>query len=268
MARYLIQSSTVDAEDPIEFRDLVRMVRSGTVDADQMVREEHGDWQYAGEVIGLFHLAGRTDVLELWEEERRQKEELQRKAKMVAGFDGDMSLDDMESLLAHADGLADEEEEPAWQKRLREVEAQRAAANAELAAANADESETARIQALKDKAIQDAMAATDGRYVKSRVARAWQDFSALFSSHTLHLMFRFGAAILVGNLAAAGILSWSETETQRFPTTNAEKASEMIFPFWGSCSEGEYYFLLFDAAILTAVIGYVGATQLERTADD
>lgn len=81
-------------------------------------------------------------------------------------------------------------------------------------------------------------------------------------------MFRFGAAILAGNLAAAGILAWSETEAQRFPATNAEKASEMVFPFWGACSESEYYFLLFDAAIFTAVIGYVGATQLERMADD
>ena len=178
MAKYFLQNGDAN-EEPIEFRALVKMVRDGAVDADQRVREEDGDWQYAGDVIGLFHLAGRTDVLELWEEDRRHREELQRKAEMAAGFDGDMSLDDMESLLKHADGLADEEEEPAWQKRLREVEAQRAAANAELAATNADESETARIQALKDKAIQDALAVTDERYVKSRVARAWQDFSAI-----------------------------------------------------------------------------------------
>jgi|GEM_PF-3540108 len=268
MARYLIQSSTFNAEDPIEFRDLVRMVRSGSVDADQMAREEHGDWQYAGDVIGLFHLAGRTDVLELWEDERRQREELLRKAEMASSFDGEFSLSDMESLLEHADGLEDEEEEPAWQKRLREVEAQRAAANAEFAATNADKSETAQFQALKDKAIQDALEAVDGRNVKGGVARAWQDFSAIFSSRTLHLMFRFGTAILAGNLAAAGILSWSETEAQRFPTTNAEKASEMIFPFWGPCPVGDYYLLLFDAAIFTAVIGYVGAKQLERMADD
>lgn len=84
------------------------MVRSGSVDADQMVREEHGDWQYAGDVIGLFHLAGHAEVLELWELERRQREVLQRKAEMASGFDGDMSLDDMESLLKHADGLMDE----------------------------------------------------------------------------------------------------------------------------------------------------------------
>lgn len=187
---FLQDSDTNDAE-PIEFRALVKMVRDGAVDADQMVQEEHGDWQYVGDVIGLFHLAGRTDVLELWEEERRQRLKEQRKAEMASGFDGDMSLEDMESLLKHADGLPDQEEEPAWQKRLREVEAQRAAANSELAASTADETETARIQALKDKAIQDALAAADGRYVKGRVIRAWQDFSAMFSSHTLHLLFRF-----------------------------------------------------------------------------
>jgi hypothetical protein len=268
MARYFLDKNDTSDAEPVEFRALVKMVRDGAVDADRLVREEHSVWQYAGDVIGLFHLAGRTDVLELWEEERRQREVFQRNTAMASGSNGDMSLDDIESLLEHADGLAGEEEEPAWQKRLREVEAQRTAEGAALAAENADESETAQIQALKEKAIQDALAATEGRYVKSRVARALHDLTAMFSSHTLHLLFRFGAAILAGNLAAAGILSWSDKEAQRFPSKNAENAYEMIFPLWGSCSRVEYYFLLFDAAIFAAVIGYIGAIQLERMADD
>lgn len=71
---------------------------------------------------------------------------------------------------------------------------------------------------------------------------------------TLHLMFRFGAEILAGNIGAAGILSWSATEAQRFPTTNTEKAPEIIFPILGMCSQGAF-FLLFDAGIFTAGIG-------------
>lgn len=129
MSRYFIEQADGPPEGPVEFRDLVTRVRQGSVVADQRVREAHGDWTYAGEVVGLFAMAGRSDALEIWEADRREQAAAERALNADDGWAADETLDlrDLES--ADADSPDDDSVEARWQRRLREVTEERAAAS-------------------------------------------------------------------------------------------------------------------------------------------
>src|SRR6266478_2157171 len=46
---------------PVAFRELIELVRSGTVTETDLVRSSWmADWQRAYSVVGLFHMAGRS----------------------------------------------------------------------------------------------------------------------------------------------------------------------------------------------------------------
>jgi hypothetical protein len=78
----------------IEFHDLVKLVRDGELTAGDLVKAEwETEWHPAAEVVGLFHMAGRDDVLAIWEEEQREKE---RQRLAEAGRSGEIGAGELE----------------------------------------------------------------------------------------------------------------------------------------------------------------------------
>lgn len=59
---------------PVSFFDLVYQARQWELDLEDAVRADHDEeWRPAGEVAGLFHMAGRADEVSRWRAERREK---------------------------------------------------------------------------------------------------------------------------------------------------------------------------------------------------
>lgn len=240
---------------PVDFQELVRLVRMGMLSTDDLVKADWElEWHPAAEVVGLFHMAGRTDVFEKWEAERKSR------ARAV----GDL---DLEELLSHPDSAARDELTDS-QRRWMELHSQEQA----LAAAKGRERQEKLKEARTQRSIHDtitaAEAAFDQRAATRRPGRIQQWRSVLFSSPAVHRIFRWGMAILAANLVAFGLLTWSETEAQRFPKRGTAAVQQQFFPYWGQCSTWEYLFLLADAMILAGLAGYGAARALESLADE
>ncbi len=247
-----------DAEfGPVAFRELVRLVRDGTLGVDDLVKADwEQEWRPAAEVVGLFHMAGRADVLELWEAERAN----------CAQEAGDSAT--LDEVLNQAEVLSDEEI-PAWQRRWAQVQEQQKVLEAEKAQELREQYEGAKSQQKIRDAISAAEAVLDRREAGRRPGRlqGWKD--AVFSSNSLHSAFRWGMTIVAANLVAFGVLTWSETEVQRYPKRGTASAlQQQVFPFFGKCSSGEYLFLLADAMMMAGLGGYGAARVLESMADD
>ena len=61
---------------PVSFRELVSLVRDAELSTDDLVQADwEKRWIPAATVVGLFHMAGRDDVLMEWEMERRAGQE-------------------------------------------------------------------------------------------------------------------------------------------------------------------------------------------------
>ena len=242
---------------PVGFRELVQLVREGTLGTDDLVKADwEPEWHPAAETIGLFHMAGRADVLEKWEAERKAR---------ATGVGDEIDLDE---LLARADADTDDEESPAWQVRWKKVQEQQALLDAAKDEQRRQELGEVRTQQQIEVAITAAGAEFDQRETRRRPGRLqrWKD--ALFSPSSIHRLFRYGMAFASANLVAFGIITWSEVEAQRFPQRGATTARHQNFPLWGKCSSTEYLFLLVDAMILSGVAGYGGARVLESMAED
>jgi len=240
-----------DAElGPVGFQELINLVRAEKLGTDDLVREEwNPEWRPAALAVGLFHMAGRDDLVARWEAEQ---EELRRQA---------------EAAQAVADGACSAEEPP-WQKRLRELEAERAALedaeqverDAELAA-NATRTEIGENLAA-------ALADLDAReraLEPTRLRRLWDTITG---RDTAHLLVRWLPTLIVPNLLAFWILQWSEVETQRFPDRQALSSGIRHFPLWGECESGMFFFLLTDSMLFGGLAAYVIARMLEQIADD
>lgn len=240
---------------PVGFRDLVALVRDGTLSTDDLVKADwEDDWHPAAEVVGLFHMAGRQDVLEKWEAERRSRE-----TAAAAG--------DLDEMLSQAEAIEDDQE-PAWKKRWQQVQEQQRVAEVEKNQQRQQELAQARTQRRIGETISAAEEEFDRREAARRPGRIQQWKNALFSSAALHHVFRWGVTLAAANLVAFGILNWSETESQRYPERRNVAAQARVFPFWGECSTAEYMFLLCDAMIFAGAAGYSGARILESMADD
>ncbi len=243
-----------DAElGPVAFRDLVRLVRDGTLGAGDLVKADwEQEWHPAAEVVGLFHMAGRTDVVELWEAERAN-------CIQEAGDSGNL-----DEVLNHA-----EEETPAWHRRWAQVQEQQKILEAEKAQELREQYEEAKSRQGFRDAISAAEAVLDRREASRRPGRLQRWREALVSSNSVHSGFRWGMALVTANLVAFGILTWSETEVQRYPKRgSASVLQQQVFPFVGKCSSGEYLFLLADAMMMAGLGGYGAARVLESMADD
>jgi hypothetical protein len=232
---------------PVAFSELVRLVRADGLSADDLVREEwNQEWRPAAMAVGLFHMAGRQDLIEKWEAERREAEQNKQEAR--------------EAELAAANA-AQPEEEPAWQRRLREVATQREAERDE-------QWETASTRIQIDQALEAALEEIEAREKGQAPSRMQRWLGSAASPQTLHALFRWSVTLAIPNLAAAGILRWSEEQAQRFPDPQLLAAGLRPFPAWGPCDPQTYYFLLFDAMLFAGIVSYVAARSVESWTDD
>lgn len=241
---------------PVGFDELVRLVRAEQVGADDLVREEwNSEWRPAALAVGLFHMAGRQDLVDKWEaeqEEQRRREEEARAAETAArGAELDFDPD-----------------EPAWMRRLREVEAQRRAEEAEQRDAMQEELLASRLSIEIDEATAAALAEFEAREKALEPTWLARWMGGWASPATLHRVFRWGMTLAVPNLAAAAILNWSEVEAQRYPTRSSAAVATRTFPVWGPCEPTMYFFLLFDAMLFVGVAAYLAARILESLTED
>jgi len=254
---------------PVSFRELVAMVRDRALVEEALVRPHYlPEWQEAASVVGLFYMAGRADALARWEQERHLEESARLEVEKAAERDDSRSepinVGDIDEMLGVAESLSESDfdtEEPAWQRRLREVDAQRKLEEGE----RHEELVAERFQQLKENAIAAAVANAELKEATKRKRWKWSVVS-------LHEMFGSSLpwvlSIVAANLVAIGILAWSDTEALRYPDRQAAVAGSRIFPMWGECPAGEYMFLLVDTMLITGVIGYFGGRLLVNMADE
>ncbi len=237
------QTST-DAAGPVSFRTLIELVRDGKLSADDLVREEwNSDWRPAALAVGLFHMAGRDDLFDQWQAEQERLAKTQEE------------LDDLlESAPDHTD-------EPSWQKRFREVEAQRRQAAAE----NASEQELASVR----QDAQEAIAAWEEEQDRKQQQAGGflHGLGEIFSQETYRRLFPWGIGLIAANITAYAIMQWSETQSLRFPSAIPLEHGIRQFPVWGECTDMVYFILLTDAMLLTGIVGFVLGRILVSMAD-
>ena len=224
---------------------------AGELAADDLVRETwNPDWRPAVLAVGLFHMAGRQDLVDRWEAEQAELRRLEEERRVAAAVQ------------------AAEEIETAWQRRLREVQAEereratlaQAERTAELVA------QTTRTEI--DSTLAAALDELDARERALEPSR-WQRWrQTLQDPGTLHRVFRWGLVLAAPNLLAWWILRWSEVEAQRFPDRATLAAGWRPFPGWGHCEPALYFFLLLDVMLLGGVAAYLLARTLERYVED
>jgi hypothetical protein len=240
---------------PVGFRELVHMVRDGTLGADDLVKADwEADWHPAADVVGLFHMAGRADVLAKWEAETRLQ---------VNAADG-VGLDEMPE---RTESVEAEIETP-WERDLRDIQSRRELADAEKSEAEMGDVDAAHTQQEIRDTISEAVVEFERREAAGRPGRIRRWKEAAFSSSMMHSIFRWGMAFAAANLIAVGIFSWSEKEALRYPERQQAAVQQQVFPVWGKCSSGEYLLMVAHAMILAGAIGYGTARGLESFCDD
>lgn len=126
------------------------------------------------------------------------------------------------------------------------------------------------------RAVDDALEATDHRHSKGNVRSRWRGLSSLIGYGThfcsriverfgggtrlMGLVYRVLAGVICANLTAYWIMSWSSHEALRFPSRTS--VSVHAFPLIGPCTDQEYLFWLFDAAIGAGFLAYWAASVL------
>jgi hypothetical protein len=84
--------------------------------------------------------------------------------------------------------------------------------------------------------------------------RAWGGLASISSAGDVRQpLLRLGAGLVAANLTAWGIDASGRQEALRFPGL-LEKCGQYVFPLYGECQAGEYWFLLID---LMLVAGHV-----------
>ncbi len=88
------------------------------------------------------------------------------------------------------------------------------------------------------------------------------------SRQTLVWCFRIGCSAVFAGTTAWAVTSWSHYNTFTYPNPEWIAAGKTVFPLFGPCRPVEYNFLLFDLMLVSAAVGYVGASLLEVLAED
>jgi hypothetical protein len=229
--------------EPIRFHDLVALVRTEQLAADDLVREDwNPEWRPAALAVGLFHMAGREDLVARWEAEQA---ELRRRAEeelaAAQARDQQWSDEEFEAGAEFADGaMSEEERELVAQATRSEIDATLAAALAEVEA--------------RERALEPT------RWQRLRQSLA----SPALAQGLLHWL----PTLALPNLLAWWILRWSNLELQRFPTHASLTSANRPFPLWGTCDPSTYFFLLFDVMIFAGAATYLAVRLAERYADD
>lgn len=236
---------------PVEFRELVGLVRDGTVRPDDPVRGQwEPEWHPAGSTPGLFHMAKRDEVWERWQAEEMRK----------AGLAEETGIQEEPAEVEAISGETTEPE-PTWLQRLRLVTSRRSAEKDE-------QTKELVLQSQMKSAASAAIDKLNRRGRTTRLQRLRNRASECFSSSTLHYGFRFGMAAIAANVVAFAIISWSELQLLRYPDPKLVSQGIREFPLWGACEPAEFTFLVVDAMLLGGLLGYFAAKLLESLAED
>lgn len=260
---------------------LLRLAKSGVLNPETLVqRDQQEEWHPAGEIAGLFHMAGRAEEVSRWRAERRGKRSGDR--IQGAGEEQIKSNDDQNQEIGGVESS----------ELSREIKAATYAAALQLrdrygrpiepAAGSSRESRLARlVRGVPTNVFQSLkfllsipfvlLVAIWSRLVGQSALPKWVEDSLdrLFSQESLLRVFRWGLTLALPNLVAWMIFSWSSVEAQRYPPRDRNQVIAKTFPIWGKCSsEGEFLFLLVDTMLATGIGAYVGVRWLESKVDD
>jgi len=232
---------------PVSMPELVRLVQSDTLTADDLVKADYDDeWIPAAAVVGLFHMAGRDDILKVWEEEQRLKLEAEMDTSQFPDTDEDL----------------DGEEMPEWKRRMAAVEAERIARERELEAELKEERDAEKLSETLASTISEADQAAADKEARRKNSLLYR----LSASIWLRQLFRLSIAALMAYLVLTAIWKWNMLEAQRFPIRGVETLPN-TFPLWGICSSKTFQMLMIDTGIVSGILGYGIAVGIERYTD-
>lgn len=302
MATQWFYQDAGEERGPVAFRELIELVRAGTVTETDLVRSSwKAEWQRAYSVVGLFHMAGRSPA-ELAEASPPPMESLAAEAPAdMAALDAD-----------------DVTERPGWMTRLSSVSGPQNQNMMEIpndgtsvsedsavsSAGDAGQSPAATVNSTGDlspelagyyskptsspgsdawsSAVDEALARADqktagsnppvGRWARLAkcIANPLAAMRDMGRSRWIRPAFRLACAIVCANLVAWAVEEWSAAEEIRYPAreiTRGRDAGGRHFPFVGKCGSGEYMFLVFDLMLVTGAAGYFAARWLDSRAE-
>lgn len=237
-------------QGPVSFQELVQLVRDETLRADSPVMADwQQEWVHAAEVVGLFHTAGRDDVLEKWEQEQREK----RRHTLLSQDDGELTADTFAGMISEQESVLSEKE------ALRKLDEADAAYLANLRQ-RVDEHSSIYPQDVRiDDSISESIRALDN----DEAGKSMSVHFGMLNAGLLHLLFRLTVSLLIANLALYVILQISDYELLRFPSRFQSSETARYFPVYGRCSFWEFVVLMIDAFLVFSVIGYGTARVLE-----
>ncbi len=212
---------------PIAFRELVMHVREETLSTDDLVKADwDNQWVPAASVVGLFHMAGRDDVLAIWEAEQIEKQVSVAAAEPSDGLIDASSLN-VENLSSRLTELNRATGTTVQDHSLEEFDLTRQIADVAAEALNAKSPQP-----------------------KSFWGKIQESTQSFFSNAKLHRWFRFGSAIVCANFIGILIVNWSLTNMQRFPKPGQSQVFPGEFPIWGECSPMLFITLLIDTMLI------------------
>lgn len=224
---------------PVHFNDLIELVRSDRLEVDDQVKADwQSEWNSAGEVVGLFHIAGREDVLSRW------KEKIQSKARQALKQTDAMNEVDLESLHIADSSCGNYRDTLDEHRSFSKVPG----------------SHTCEIHEDSPSILSASQAVLDDS------SPAINDPQP--TENLLQQLFRFGVAIGTSNMTAYLIFRWSERELYRFPQGSRSVTASHLFPFYGFCSQFEFALLTIDAMLISGALGYGAAKVLERITEE
>jgi hypothetical protein len=285
---------------PVSFRELVELVRTGTLTEGDLVRPSwKSEWQHADTVVGLFHMAGKS------------ADELTRLYAPGQPAAPEPPPAEVPAEIAAVD-LELDTERPGWMTRLFSLTGLRkpsadgipilgppvAGSSAPPAPGVAGAAATAQppSEALSpelaeyfpptgssggnawDSTVQDALQRVEeraaalrrprGRFGRmlDRVSRALAAVRGPGDSSSFRPIFRLVCALICANLVAFAIESWSAEEALRFPTVGSAAANRQ-FPVIGPCSYAEYLFFMFDTMLVAGAVAWFAARWLDSHAE-
>lgn len=237
---------------PVSFRDLVALVRDAQLSTDDLVQADwEKRWIPAATVVGLFHMAGRDDVLKQWEMERQAGQEAKACTTEVLEAAPDAYNNGLSSMV-EGDGNA--VDFPILHQHLRDN------AFDDIRQVESDLQQKIRYT-LQEAMVQQELGSRRG--IVTLLCQKLTKLSEVALPHAL----RWGGALLTANLLGWRIVEWSLLEMRTFPIAGESLTFPSHFPLWGECAQSLYLLLLLDSMLLAGVLGYWGIRLLESLVD-